>query len=204
MACSILYSVDRSFILIEDTKEILDKSMIRERTFKYWAELTETERIGLQADIYAQLFTNETFIQAKTITTTIAHPGEIDTKPIIDYALTIGKEVYVPKTYPKRQMAFAKYQGMDTLEKTKFGIYEPTADAEFIDKAAIDLMIVPGLFFRPDGYRVGHGGGFYDIFLADYSGNKIALAFPGMVSDSVTFEIDDFDIPVDEIIVGSI
>lgn len=189
---------------IEDTKELLDKSIIRDRIFKYWRELTDAERIGLQADIYAQLFTNETFIQARTIATTIAHTGEIDTKPIIDYALTIGKDIYVPKTYPKRQMAFAKYQGMDVLEKTKFGVYEPTADAEFIDKATIDLMIVPGLFFRPDGYRVGHGGGFYDIFLADYPGNKISLAFPGMVSDRVTFEIDDFDIPVDEIIVGYI
>lgn len=190
--------------LTEKMKTILDKKDIRDRTFKYWAALPEVDRIALQADIYAQLFTNEAFIQADTITTTIAHPGEIDTKPIIDYALTIGKEVYVPKTYPKRQMAFAKYQGMDALEKTKFGIYEPTAEADFIDKEAIDLMIVPGLFFRPDGYRVGHGGGFYDIFLADYPGNKIALAFPGMVSDKVTFEIDDFDIPVDQIIVGEI
>ena len=190
--------------LTEKMKTILDKKDIRDRTFKYWAALPEGDRLALQADIYAQLFTNEAFIQADTITTTIAHPGEIDTKPIIDYALTIGKKIYVPKTYPKRKMAFAKYQGMDALEKTKFGIYEPTAEADFIEKDAIDLMIVPGLFFRPDGYRVGHGGGFYDIFLADYPGNKIALAFPGMVSDKVTFEIDDFDIPVDQIIVGEI
>ncbi|MGH2104901.1 5-formyltetrahydrofolate cyclo-ligase [Aerococcus urinaeequi] len=190
--------------LTEKMKTILDKKDIRDRTFKYWAALPEVDRLALQADIYAQLFTNEAFIQADTITTTIAHPSEIDTKPIIDYALTIGKKVYVPKTYPKRQMAFAKYQGMDALEKTKFGIYEPTAEADFIDKEAIDLVLVPGLFFRPDGYRVGHGGGFYDIFLADYPGNKIALALPGMVSDKVTFEIDDFDIPVDQIIVGEI
>ncbi|MGH2078838.1 5-formyltetrahydrofolate cyclo-ligase [Aerococcus urinaeequi] len=190
--------------MIEEMKTILDKKDIRDRTLKYWAALPEDDRMALQADIYAQLFSNEAFIQADTITTTIAHPGEIDTKPIIDYALTIGKKVYVPKTYPNRQMAFAKYQGMDALKKTKFGIYEPTAEADFIEKDAIDLMIVPGLFFRPDGYRVGHGGGFYDIFLADYPGNKIALAFPGMVSDKVTFEIDDFDIPVDQIIVGEI
>lgn len=190
--------------MTEETKTILDKKDIRNRTLKYWEALPEGDRIALQADIYAQLFTNEAFIQADTITTTIAHPGEIDTKPIIDYALTIGKKIYVPKTYPKRQMAFAKYQGMDALEKTKFGIYEPTAEADFIEKDAIDLMIVPGLFFRPDGYRVGHGGGFYDIFLSDYPGNKIALALPGMVSDKVTFEIDDFDIPVDQIIVGEI
>ncbi|MFV8313182.1 5-formyltetrahydrofolate cyclo-ligase [Aerococcus urinaeequi] len=190
--------------MIEEMKTILDKKDIRDRTLKYWAALPEDDRMALQADIYAQLFSNEAFIQADTITTTIAHPGEIDTKPIIDYALTIGKKVYVPKTYPNRQMAFAKYQGMDALEKTTFGIYEPTANANFIEKDAIDLMLVPGLFFRSDGYRVGHGGGFYDIFLADYPGTKIALAFPGMVSNEVTFEIDDFDMPVDQIIVGKI
>ena len=48
-------------------KTILDKKVIRDRTFKYWAALPEVDRIALQADIYAQLFTNEAFIQADTI-----------------------------------------------------------------------------------------------------------------------------------------
>lgn len=184
----------------KNTKIIKDKKEIRQEIFAYWKNLPEADRHRMQVDLYAQLFTNEDFIQAKTITTTIAHPGEIDTQPIIDYAFSAGKTILVPKTYPKRQMKFAVYEGIDKLERTAYGILEPKDDATFVEKADIDLVIVPGLFFTPEGYRIGHGGGFYDIFLSDYSGKKIALAFSGMTSDTVDFHHDDFDVPMDTVL----
>ncbi|OYW68638.1 MAG: 5-formyltetrahydrofolate cyclo-ligase [Aerococcus viridans] len=187
---------------MEKVPTTLSKQAIRDQVFAYWQALPQSDRIPMQADLYAQLFNHPAFESARTIAVTMSHPGEIDTKPIIDYAITVGKQVVVPKTLPKRQMTFGVFEGVDRLARTKFGILEPKDDATFVDKKDIDLMIVPGLFFTKDGYRIGHGGGYYDIYLADYKGQTISLALPGMMDEAIRFERDDFDIPVNHVLLA--
>jgi 5-formyltetrahydrofolate cyclo-ligase len=185
---------------MEKVPTTLSKQAIRDHVFAYWQTLPQADRIRMQADLYAQLFNHPAFVSAHTITATMSHPGEIDTKPIIDYAITAGKQVLVPKTLPKRQMTFGVFEGVDQLARTKFGILEPTDEATFVDKKEIDLIIVPGLFFTKEGFRIGHGGGYYDIYLADYPGQTISLALPGMMDQAIRFDQDDFDIPVKHVL----
>ncbi|GAK06480.1 5-formyltetrahydrofolate cyclo-ligase [Geomicrobium sp. JCM 19038] len=40
--------------------------------------------------------------------------------------------------------------------------------AKQIDKALIDVTVVPGVAFNNKGYRIGYGGGYYDTFLEKY------------------------------------
>jgi 5-formyltetrahydrofolate cyclo-ligase len=60
----------------------------------------------------------------------------------------------------------------------------------------VDLVIVPGLGFTANGYRIGRGMGFYDRFLAqsDFIGLSCGLAFEEQVVDELP--VLDHDMPL--------
>jgi 5-formyltetrahydrofolate cyclo-ligase len=54
--------------------------------------------------------------------------------------------------------------GTEPLEKGQWGIMEPALAQHFLPP--VQLLLVPGLAFDDDGYRMGYGRGFYDALLA--------------------------------------
>ena len=60
----------------------------------------------------------------------------------------------------------------------------------------IDLVIVPGLGFSNNGYRIGRGMGFYDRFLAqpEFIGLTCGLAFSEQIVENLP--ILDHDVPL--------
>ena len=68
----------------------------------------------------------------------------------------------------------AVINSLNNLERNKFGILEPRK-YKIIDKNDIDLVIVPAFGYNPLGYRIGYGGGYYDVFLKDFKGFSIGM-----------------------------
>jgi 5-formyltetrahydrofolate cyclo-ligase len=54
--------------------------------------------------------------------------------------------------------------GTEPLEPGPWGLMEPTLAQHFLPP--VQLLLVPGLAFDDDGYRIGYGRGFYDALLA--------------------------------------
>ena len=80
----------------------------------------------------------------------------------------------------------------------KFGIPEPM-ELMKVSYKSIDAVIVPGVAFDKNGYRIGFGFGHYDKFLKKTPhAVKIGLAFEFQIVDSVPKE--EHDVPVDFII----
>ena len=61
------------------------------------------------------------------------------------------------------------------LSSGKFGIYEPDDTCLPVPKNEIDLMLLPCLAADENGRRLGRGGGYYDRFCEDYTGDKIIV-----------------------------
>lgn len=67
-----------------------------------------------------------------------------------------------------------------------------------MDPADIDLLLVPGLAFMNNGYRLGFGGGYYDRFLKLYKKQTASLAFSSQIVSQLP--VESHDIPVQKII----
>lgn len=170
------------------------KNELRKKVLTSLKELSQQEEKQIQEkNILEQLFKSELWQNSRQIGVTLSMPLEFDTKPIIKKALDSGKLVCVPKTFPKGKMDFFNYDFTEKLVETKFGVLEPT-NQQIVSKENIDLLIVPGVAFRQDGYRVGFGGGFYDRYLADFSGQTCSLVFQEQLVPD--FQIEKYDIAV--------
>jgi len=120
---------------------------------------------------------------ANTVMLYLSFGNEVDTWPLLEQAWVDGKRTLVPKVrrYPKEMMA-VEIAAKTDLEPSFWGIYEPISDQP-VDPGEIDLIVVPGLAFNRQGYRLGYGGGYYDQFLPQMKGYKVGLCYPPFLRD---------------------
>lgn len=63
------------------------------------------------------------------------------------------------------------------LVPATFGLLEPPANTPVVEAAALALIVVPGLAFDLELYRLGQGGGYYDATLSGLAAPKVGLAY---------------------------
>jgi len=180
----------------------LEKKAFRQQQITRLTELSDDARAQQNLSLQQQLFASSAWQHAQVIATTISSGIEVATQPIIRQAWMAHKQVVIPQTLPKRQMAFKPYTSETVLTRTKFGIFEPTT-GETIAKDKINLILVPGLgYSQAELARIGFGGGYYDRYLADYTGIKLTLAFREMVFTQAEWPVDAYDILLDQLLVA--
>lgn len=180
----------------------MEKKAFRQQQIQRLSQMTPETRVAQNLSLQQQLFASSAWQHAQTVAITISSGIEVDTRPLVKQAWADGKTVVIPKTLPHRQMAFYPYTDASELAKTKFGILEPVS-GQPVAKTAIDLVLVPGLGYSQTTLaRIGFGGGYYDRFLADYTGIKVTLAFQEMAFDQPEWPVDDYDVLLDQLIVA--
>lgn len=173
-------------------KQLRSELLSRQKSLSLEYKKEASEKIA------EKVFENRDYLKADTIFIYSGMANEVDTSIIITDALSKGKRVTIPKTISFGYMEAWRIKSLDDLEPGKYGILEPIAGSEVIKPEHIDLGFLPCLSFRKDGYRLGYGGGFYDIFLAKSNFKKIIIAFDKMMCEDIP--IDQHDIKTDVII----
>lgn len=177
----------------------MDKKQLRQQTIQALATMPADQRETASQQLYAALMALPAWHQAQTIATTISGDIELATQPIIAAAQAAGKTVAVPQTLPHRQMAFRELTPTTTMITTPFGLREPQ-DGPVIAPADFDLIVVPGLKFAVTGERLGFGGGYYDRYLPQTTGVKVALALPAQRASQPEWPVEDFDVLLDAVL----
>ena len=124
--------------------------------------------------------------------------SEVETVPLLQQLLALGKRVAVPLTLQKeRKLLAVQITDLTSqLEPGCFGILEPTQQQivqATINPAVIDIALVPGSVFDRQGGRLGYGGGFYDRFLSQDAPQalRIGLAFSLQLTTRLSLEPHD-------------
>ncbi|MFV2049153.1 MULTISPECIES: 5-formyltetrahydrofolate cyclo-ligase [Metabacillus] len=178
----------------------MKKKEMRSIMLKQLTEISDEEYQQLSKEIHKHLFSFSTWNKANTVAVTVSRGREVDTFPIIKQAWTDKKTVVVPKCEPATNtMEFRSITSFDQLENVFYGLKEPIlSETSAVKKSLIDLILVPGICFDKNGYRIGYGGGYYDRYLMDYKNDTVSLAFSSQLINGVPIEAHD--VPVSTLI----
>jgi 5-formyltetrahydrofolate cyclo-ligase len=105
--------------------------------------------------------------RAATVAAYVSLPGEPGTGPLLDALRDRGTRVVLPVLLPDQDLDWAVYEGPDSFDIGRWGLFEPRGPRLGVDAiATADVVLVPGLAVDPAGVRLGRGGGSYDRALA--------------------------------------
>lgn len=179
--------------------EDMDKNELRSRMRRLNRVLAPEERAAASERIAAAVERLEAFGRARTVALFCSLADEPDTAAVLR-RWSAAKRLAVPRVEGET-MRFYRYDP-STMRPGAFGIEEPGAGAVVCDPAEIDLMLVPGVAFAPDGRRLGRGRGYYDRYLAraDVRAVRVGVCFAHQLTEEVPAE--PHDVRMDRVIAG--
>ncbi len=138
-------------------------------------------------------FISQTTNSIKVVHTFIPMEKEINLFPLLTDLLDRGIKVVCPKALPKRKMENLVLTSLCELETGMYGTQYPASNEVYTGK--MDLIIVPGLAFDTNYYRLGYGAGYYDSFLStQVDAFKLGICYPFQIIDKVPTEQHDMQL----------
>lgn len=121
--------------------------------------------------------------------------AEPDTRALIAALLTAGKRVALPRCRPGHTLEARRVGPDSALVRHPYGMAEPGEECPLLSPGEVDLILVPALCYDRAGFRLGQGGGYYDRYLAAFSGTAAGLCRAEFLQEQLPWE--EHDRPVD-------
>ena len=120
-------------------------------------------------------------------------PEELDIWPLLRDSIAAGKTIALPRfdSITQRYVACQIQDLAHDISHGQFGIREPGSNCIAIPPNRLDLILVPGVAFDPQGRRLGRGKGFYDQLLASVRGTTCGVAFDEQIVEAIPVEPHD-------------
>lgn len=129
---------------------------------------------------------------------------EVDTWDLVDRLRSLGHAIYVPRADPKDGQLHVHPYPCE-LRTLSFGLQQPPRGTPEVDEEdipeVVDVALVLGLGFDRRGYRLGHGSGYFDRFLARRPLPAVGLAFDFQLLDQLPTA--PHDLPMSAIVTES-
>ncbi len=149
-----------------------EKAAVRSQMKAIRQSISPADRAAASEQACRHIMATPEFQNAKVVAAFCAFGSEL----CFDYMATHlpqGKTFAVPITMPDHRMEFVAIDPLQILPGNRTlpflsdpaGIASIPSDAEVLEASQVDLMLVPGLAFDEHGFRIGYGGGYYDVYM---------------------------------------
>ena len=197
------------------------RNNIRQTVRQARKALSPQQQVSASSHLLSRLITHPRVLQAKHISVTLAHDGEIDLTSFISWCWQHNKHVYLPIVHPtkKGHLFFLAYQADTEMFVNRYGIREPKLTAlfnqspeqlthfeehpELFPAEKLDIVFTPLVAFDAQGNRIGMGGGYYDRLLAPWFADGSGPYPIGLAHDCqciASVPVEAWDVPLPEII----
>lgn len=172
---------------------VVPKPELRRRMIAQLARLEPGERRRAAAAA-TESWLAQPEADAAGILVCLAFGDEIDTAAVIERLAAAGRELFVTRADPRdRQLHVHRWPcELVTLE---FGLRQPPRGAPELAAgeiaARVGAALVLGLAFDPRGFRLGHGSGYFDRFLARHPIPSLGFAFDLQLVERIADEPHD-------------
>ena len=180
---------------------MLEKKKILRKIIKVRVSaISADEKAKREKLLLDNLFSMPEFLAANTVMLFANLPDEIGTFSLIDKCIAMGKKVFLP-VINGDDMTVAEFTG--EYQIGRYGIKEPsllTPHSSLLTPNSIDFVLVPGVGFSPNGYRLGRGKGYYDKFLSKHS-NLFTVGVCFREQFYLDIPREPHDVPMNKVIV---
>ncbi|MCQ2310645.1 MAG: 5-formyltetrahydrofolate cyclo-ligase [Paludibacteraceae bacterium] len=154
-------------------RRILTPEVIKEESEKVVARIEEMQH----------------FRDAKVIMLYYPVHNEVDLRSLVSKYENEKTFLFPALTHRSHHVEARVYEHHTPFVKGAFGIPQPKTQAY---KGSIDLILVPGISFDKQHWRVGRGGGYYDRFLKHYlTAFKIGVCYDFQLHEKVPHWLGD-------------
>lgn len=177
----------------------MQKDEIRQEMLERRLSLSDKEREQVSLKIQENLMKSSYWPKSGRVGLYSPVKGEVMTQDLFQRGLESGLRVYFPRVEVGIQ--FYEVNGPEDLNKGSWSIPEPKIDCLALpENEELDLLVVPGIVFTLDGYRIGYGRGFYDKFISamNHKIPTLALGYDFQIVDQMP--LDSWDEPLTGIV----
>lgn len=150
------------------TQLINNKKAQRKNLLAKRRALMKEQREIYSAKIIEEIISCSEYQKARVCFLFASMPDEIQTKELILDAFKAGKRVCLPyiTSTENKTMEAAEIYSLDELVVGAYNILSVDENKlRLVEPKDIDFVLVPGVGFDRNGYRLGMGGGYYDRYL---------------------------------------
>lgn len=172
----------------------------RQRLIAWRQGLPNDQRQANAEDVCAQLYD---FIQPSyddVISTYWPFKGEMDLRPFMRSAIEAGATIVLPVVEKRNApLKFRRWMPNAQLERGIWGILQPVELTTFTP----NIVVAPLVGFDNAGYRLGHGGGYYDRTLAEHAVQPQKIGVGWQAQRLQTIHPQPHDVPMDAVLLSS-